>query len=62
MQVEIEMDRLPEFYQVIEVDTLESRKEPGCLRFDLLKNHSAENKFTFYEAYVSADALAYHKE
>ena len=41
---------------------MESRKEPGCLRFDLLKNQSADNKFTFYEAYVSAEAVVFHKE
>lgn len=46
----------------MEVDINGSRQEPGCLRFDLLKSQSAENKFTFYEAYVDADALAFHKE
>ena len=62
VQVEIVMERVPEFLEVMKHDVIESMKEPGCLRFDLLKNQSADNKFTFYEAYVSTDAFAFHKE
>ncbi len=39
-----------------------SIKEPGNLRFDLLRDTSDENKFVLYEAYESEEASAAHKE
>ena len=62
VQVEIVPEKLEEFYEVMKFDAVESRKEEGCLRFDLLKDQSADNKFTFYEAYTSVDAFGIHKE
>ena len=60
--VEIKEDMITEFLEVMNEDAIESRKEDGCLRFDLLKDKEQANKFHFYEAYTSADALAVHKE
>ena len=31
------------------------------MRFDLLRDQSAPNKFLFYEAYASEEAVAFHK-
>ncbi len=45
----------------MEVDAVESRKEVGCLRFDLLRDNDKPNTFVFYEAYTSSEALAHHK-
>lgn len=36
--------------------------EPGNLRFDILQDATDENKFVFYEAYESEDAVAAHKD
>ena len=36
--------------------------EPGNLRFDILQDAEDPAKFTFYEAYESAEAAAAHKE
>ena len=47
--------------QVMETDCLESRKEEGCTRFDLLRDKANPAVFYFYETYVSADAAALHK-
>ena len=44
VQVEIEPTRLDEFVDVIKADAEGSRTEPGCLRFDVLQDQSAENK------------------
>jgi len=60
VDAEIEPDRVEEFLKVIEEDTLGSRKEPGCLRFDVLR--ASETRFFFYEAYKSADDVVFHKE
>eukprot|EP00392_Amoebophrya_sp_AT5.2_P009828 g9856.t1 len=60
--VEIQPARIVEFLEVRECDALESRKEPGCLRFDLLQSSEKENTYHFYEIYKNADALAAHRE
>lgn len=36
-----------EFLKVMAVDVAESRKEPGCVRFDLLDH--GDGKYSFYE-------------
>lgn len=40
----------------------ESIKEPGNLRFDILQDSNDPCRFTLYEAYVSDEASAAHKE
>ena len=45
----------------METDCLESRKEEGCTRFDVLRDKANPQVFYFFEAYVSADAAAHHK-
>lgn len=61
VQAEIAPDRLNEFLELIETNAVETRKEPGCLRFDVLQSQEAENKFFFYELYKSASDVDYHK-
>ena len=46
----------------MKIDVEGSRKEEGCLRFDLLRDQSEPNKFVFYEVYKDSDAVAFHKE
>ncbi len=40
---------------------INSVKEPGNLRFDILQDAENPAKFTFYEAYESEEAVAAHK-
>lgn len=42
VEAEIEPDRMGEFLQMIETNAKESRKEPGCLRFDVLRSQDGE--------------------
>jgi len=60
--VEVKPERVDEFLEVMNIDTEGSRKEPGCMRFDLLRSSDKDNVFHFYEAYKDADAIAFHKE
>ena len=62
VRVEIKEDRLEEFHKVMQFDVDGSRAEPGCLRFDLLQEQGANNRFVFYESYIDAAALDQHKE
>jgi autoinducer 2-degrading protein len=60
--VSIKPDRVPEFLEVMHADAKGSREEPGCLRFDLLKDEKDPNKFYFYEVYKNGgEAMDYHK-
>ena len=38
----------------METDCLESRKEEGCTRFDVLRDKANPSIFYFYEAYKNA--------
>lgn len=40
----------------------ESRKEPGCLRYDLFKTTQGEISFQFFEAYADQAALVAHAQ
>ena len=61
VDAEIEPSRVEEFLKVMEADCKGSREEPGCLRFDVIRDMSNPNRFFFYEAYVSAAAVDEHK-
>ncbi|CAE7413347.1 lsrG [Symbiodinium natans] len=62
--VEIKPDRIDDFLKVMEGDAKGSRdkaQDPGCLRFDLLRDRENPNKFVFYEAYTNDEAITTHK-
>lgn len=51
-----------EFLDAIETDALGSeRDEPGCIRFNVLRDTSDENVYYFYEVYESEAARAEHR-
>jgi len=50
------------FLEVIRHDAEHSEAdEPGCIRFDVLKDAEVPNKYYFYEVYVDADAVEAHR-
>lgn len=61
----VHVDVIPEFIEAfIKASTenhLESVKEPGNLRFDLLQSENNPNLFVFYEAYENEASAAAHK-
>ncbi len=57
--VTVPEDVREEFLQVMQADMDESRKEPGCMRFDLLDQ--GDGVYSFYEAYKDASDLTTHK-
>lgn len=50
------------FIQASTENHRQSILEPGNLRFDLLQDADNENKFVFYEAYESEEAIVKHKD
>jgi len=50
------------FLDAIEADALGSeRDEPGCYRFNVLRDERDENVYYFYEVYENAAALEAHR-
>ena len=54
-------NRISDFKEALEFNSTNSRKEEGCLRFDVMQNKSDPTKFVFYEVYVDQDALTLDK-
>lgn len=48
--------------QILREAVVQSRKEPGCLRYDLFKTVQGEVSFQFYEIYTDQAALSAHAE
>eukprot|EP00418_Pyrodinium_bahamense_P009271 CAMPEP_0179114568 /NCGR_PEP_ID=MMETSP0796-20121207/53653_1 /TAXON_ID=73915 /ORGANISM="Pyrodinium bahamense, Strain pbaha01" /LENGTH=101 /DNA_ID=CAMNT_0020812795 /DNA_START=77 /DNA_END=382 /DNA_ORIENTATION=+ len=61
VHLEIAEDQVDRFLEVADEDAKCSRAEEGCLRFDVLKDQSAKNKFIFFEVYKDSDAIAAHR-
>lgn len=52
---------IKDFIKVSIENHIESVKEPGNLRFDILQEDGNPSKFVLYEAYESEEAAAAHK-
>jgi quinol monooxygenase YgiN len=62
VQAEIVPERLDEFMKLIEHNAIQSRLEPECLRFDVIRSQGQNNLFFFYEIYTNNhSAMDYHK-
>jgi quinol monooxygenase YgiN len=60
--VEIFEDRIPEFLQLMEANSIASRTtESGCLTFDVAQDLVNPSKFVFYEVYATEEDLLFHK-
>lgn len=58
--LEIDPARVDEFLEVITYNAAESRKEPGCLRFEVSQQFEQPNLFALSESYVDKDAMDAH--
>ena len=64
--IEVKPDRVEDFKEAAIIDAEGSRREEGCLRFDVIQCEDREgnlvaNKFQFYEVYKDAAAHAHHR-
>jgi len=63
IEVHIRPPMLAEFLEVIREDAVHSENdEPGCLRFDVLRDNDDPLKFYFYEVYKDKAAQLAHRE
>jgi len=57
----VKPDSVQEFIKASTLNHMESVKEPGNLRFDLIQQDDDPCRFMFYEAYESDEAASAHK-
>ena len=62
VHVWVKPENIPDFIGVTSKNHEYSTKEPGNLRFDVLQDAADPGKFVLYEAYISEEAAAAHKE
>ena len=61
VQVWVKSSHVDEFIEATIENHKDSVREPGNLRFDILRDAGNPSKFVLYEAYESEDAAAAHK-
>ena len=62
VKVRVKRELRQRFLQAIEADALASElDEPGCLRFNVLRDAQDEDVYYFYEAYKDQAALDAHR-
>jgi autoinducer 2-degrading protein len=59
--VHVKPEAVDDFIRASVANHVESIKEPGNLRFDFIQQVDDPIRFMFYEAYVSDEAAAAHK-
>jgi autoinducer 2-degrading protein len=63
VEVNVKPERMDDFLKLIEYDAEHSEgDEPGCLRFDVLRDTEDPNKFFYYEVYKDETARLAHRE
>lgn len=62
VHVFVKQEFIEAFIEATRTNHENSIKEPGNLRFDILQDAQNPSKFILYEAYVSEQAVAAHKE
>jgi autoinducer 2-degrading protein len=59
--IHVKQEELESFISATKANHLESVKEPGNLRFDVIRQADDPCRFMLYEAYENEDAAANHK-
>ena len=62
VRVEPKPDKIDAFIELATYDARNSRKEPGCLRFDVVRHKDHPARFAFYEVYKDEEAVQAHRK
>jgi autoinducer 2-degrading protein len=62
VHVHVKLEAIDAFIKATQANHVASVQEGGNCRFDVLQDAQDAGKFVLYEAYVSADAAAAHKQ
>ena len=61
VRLEVKSDRVNDFLNLVTFNARESRKEPGNLRFDVVRSVDSPTLFRLYEVYRDEAAVAAHQ-
>lgn len=61
VRMEVAPDRLDAFVELVRFNAANSRKEPGCLRFDVLRSHDHPLLFRLHEVYKDEAGFLAHQ-
>ena len=63
VSLQVKPDMVDQFLETIgETSRASRRDEPGCLRFDVVRDNDDPHHYLFYEVYRDADAFAAHRD
>jgi len=62
VHIEPKPDKVDAFLELALDDARNTRKEPGCLRFDVVRHTENPPRFAFYEVYKDEDAVKAHQQ
>ena len=61
VKLHIKEESIEDFKKISFYNSENSRREPGCLRFDVLQNEENLSMFFLYEIYKGDDDIAHHR-
>ena len=61
-KVTVKLELVPRFLHFLEADAEGSLSEPGCVRFDVLRDEKTSSVFWIYEVYRDHAAYAAHQK
>lgn len=61
VRLEVKPDHVDDFLKLVSFNAAESRKEPGNLRFDVVRSVDNPTLFRLYEVYRGDDAIRAHQ-
>lgn len=61
VRLQVKPERLDDFLKLVTFNAAESRKEPGNLRFDVVRSVETPTYFSLYEVYNDEAAVAAHQ-
>ena len=63
VSLRVKPEQVDRFLEAIGENSRASRRdEPGCLRFDVVRDNDDPDHYLFYEVYRDADAFAAHRD
>ena len=61
VRLEVKPERVDDFLRLVSFNSSESRKEPGNLRFDVVRSVDNPTLFRLYEVYIDDAAVRAHQ-
>jgi autoinducer 2-degrading protein len=61
VRLEVKPERLDDFLKLVTFNATQSRKEPGNLRFDVVRSIDSPTRFALYEVYRDGASVQAHQ-